>query len=428
MKENIFQKAIAQYQTRGIQSVANSLLKRLIPTGPQKAYIRYSNGSFVISDNKKIYSRADNVLTILESNSVEITYNGYVESNLPSGFNRAIGNKKNKTRTVSVFSDAEVIGSSSGPPKGDRGAPSIIRLNNKYILPEAIGSERPQQFQSCKRFHNIVGKNRAVFESIGPVDYDLKFDHVFLLPTPSGASFGKLYLDLCKLHTYEEYQQRTNSNPTLVIPAEFTDWMRDAFELMGYPPSSYVVLNDETLRAGCLAVPSYRARHDGGECQPRPLELQWVRDRILSNLEQNNKQYPERVYISRRDVDRRQVQNEKEVLDIISPHGFEVFVPSEHSYEEQARLFSNVDIVIGPHGSGLANVVLANDAVLVEMQSQNRELMSSFFIMANELGVGYEYVPCHRADRPIDQIVSPRHRDLIVDTNVLSNVLEDILP
>jgi capsular polysaccharide biosynthesis protein len=38
-------------------------------------------------------------------------------------------------------------------------------------------------------------------------------------------------------------------------------------------------------------------------------------------------------------------------------HGFEIITPGDMSVEEQIAAFRNAEIIVGPHGAGLANLV-----------------------------------------------------------------------
>lgn len=75
-----------------------------------------------------------------------------------------------------------------------------------------------------------------------------------------------------------------------------------------------------------------------------------------------------RLYVSRADVPARQVVNEREVLAVLEPHGFERIVPGEMPYEEQLAAFRQASHVIGPHGAALTHLLLCPpDAQVLEM-------------------------------------------------------------
>ena len=77
-----------------------------------------------------------------------------------------------------------------------------------------------------------------------------------------------------------------------------------------------------------------------------------------------------RIYVSRRDSQRRRITNENEVEDYFLRRGFEIVVLSALSFREQIGTFASADVVVAPHGAGLANTIFcAPDVKIVELMS-----------------------------------------------------------
>jgi capsular polysaccharide biosynthesis protein len=64
-----------------------------------------------------------------------------------------------------------------------------------------------------------------------------------------------------------------------------------------------------------------------------------------------------RLFVSRRDAAKRRVVNEDALTFALRGLGFEVVVPGALSFSEQVEAFSEAEIVVGPHGAGLANAL-----------------------------------------------------------------------
>lgn len=65
-----------------------------------------------------------------------------------------------------------------------------------------------------------------------------------------------------------------------------------------------------------------------------------------------------KIYVSRLDAgDVRRVVNEKAVCDFLANRGFEIVTPAELSVEDQATAFRDAEVIVAPHGAGLANLV-----------------------------------------------------------------------
>lgn len=68
--------------------------------------------------------------------------------------------------------------------------------------------------------------------------------------------------------------------------------------------------------------------------------------------------FGKRIYASRLDARQmRSVVNEDEVCDIMRRHGFEIITPGDLDIEDQIAAFRDADVIVGPHGAGLTNLV-----------------------------------------------------------------------
>ncbi len=72
-----------------------------------------------------------------------------------------------------------------------------------------------------------------------------------------------------------------------------------------------------------------------------------------------------RVYISRAGASQRRISNEEKLLPILRDYGFHVVRLEELTFGEQIGLFSNVEVIVAPNGSGLANLVFSSEGTTV---------------------------------------------------------------
>lgn len=66
-----------------------------------------------------------------------------------------------------------------------------------------------------------------------------------------------------------------------------------------------------------------------------------------------------RIYVSRAKAGWRKVLNEDELLAMLNRHGFRRYFLEDLSVQQQIQLFQQAEMIVGPHGAGLANVVFA---------------------------------------------------------------------
>jgi capsular polysaccharide biosynthesis protein len=102
-------------------------------------------------------------------------------------------------------------------------------------------------------------------------------------------------------------------------------------------------------------IPSFRM--DGCHQYPRFCmdALRKVRQAAL--LELNPYQGSSKIFVSRGAQNLR--ANEGKLIDLMVSMGFKVIDPAQHSLAEQAAIFHAAEVVVGPHGSGLFNVVFS---------------------------------------------------------------------
>jgi len=118
------------------------------------------------------------------------------------------------------------------------------------------------------------------------------------------------------------------------------------------------------------------------------------------------------VYVSRANDIERRVVNEDEVLSVLSEFGFKRYRLEERSLVENAQLFADADVIVGPHGAGLTDIVFAGDGTLIELFGE--KVKKPYRLLADTVGVDYEAMYC-----------SPNSTDILVDTEELSKRIKD---
>lgn len=83
-----------------------------------------------------------------------------------------------------------------------------------------------------------------------------------------------------------------------------------------------------------------------------------------------------RIFLSRRSFTQRQLVNESEIIDALTPRGFEVVYPEQLSFVEQVALYHSADLIVGSASSALTNCIFCNPnahviALIHENQSFN---------------------------------------------------------
>jgi len=185
---------------------------------------------------------------------------------------------------------------------------------------------------------------------------------------------------------------------TLLIPDDAPPFVDETLDLLGWPDSRVKRAEHKSYRVSELVVPSFPDR--------RPADFGWLREEILESAPDHVSGSGNNVYVSRANGIERRVVNEDEVMDALSEFGFERYLLEERSLAENARLFADADVIVGPHGAGLTDIVFAGNATLVELFGD--KVKQPYKLLSGAAGVNYETIYC-----------DPKSADIVVDVKEL---------
>ena len=177
--------------------------------------------------------------------------------------------------------------------------------------------------------------------------------------------------------------------------------------------SSDVVKHVECER---MLLPSFPGASD---YMPRWV-CEWLVARFLQAPEPHDSPTPELVYLSRQNGGKRRIHDAGRVEAMLARHGFEAVYPERHTVAEQARIFSGARVVLGLHGSGLANLVFCRPgAALVEVHEPHpTRTTNAYWVLSRQRGMRYYGLEARRAAE------SSAEQDLVVDANALERLVE----
>lgn len=95
-------------------------------------------------------------------------------------------------------------------------------------------------------------------------------------------------------------------------------------------------------------------------------------DYLRSRMHRGGGGGPKRFYISRSDAITRQVTNEAAITEALARFGVEVVSLIGMPFAEQVALFRDAELVVAPHGGGLANIAYCREGTAVVELSQRR--------------------------------------------------------
>jgi hypothetical protein len=210
---------------------------------------------------------------------------------------------------------------------------------------------------------------------------------------------------LPRLRGVDAYVRERGSRPTLILGSDPPKWQLNYLALLGYGPEDYHVYDGHRLEVDTLVVP-YGTRF-------KRAQIEWVANRLAESLPFDSDPVPTKIYISRDDALCRRVLNEDELIATLSDRGFTRVELSKISIEDQIRMFSQAETVVGPQGAGFANLMFADDASVIELFGAKEGL--STFNLARILDHEYACLRCET-----------NGEDLIADVSQVTEMLDTV--
>jgi hypothetical protein len=212
-----------------------------------------------------------------------------------------------------------------------------------------------------------------------------------------------------KLRALEKYEEETGNTATVIIPENPPSFIKESLEVFA-PDKEIIEADNETIRAEKLILPSF-PQHD--------LEtLQWIREKGLEQKEEPENTYS-RIYVSRQNTDTRKVSNFKEIKEILEEHDIKVVEMEEYTLQEQIGLIHNAELIIGPHGAGLSNMIWGEDLKIIEIF--NKHIKPLYKILAAIENNNYNFI----IGISTNTATKERNRDIYLDPSNLKKALED---
>ena len=220
------------------------------------------------------------------------------------------------------------------------------------------------------------------------------------------SHFYRYYYDfivfvLAKLCRIEEtFGPEIWRRASICYPLFHTPYERECLHLLGIDPDRLV---DTRPWGVAVTAREVIAANNQPMFTPSPENLMLLRRRFCPDGWRGGRK---RLFVSRRG--RRRVRNEADVRAVLRRFGFEVVEDVPRPVSEQIRLFGEASVVVGPHGSGLTNLLWCTPGTRVLELFHSRFTPPYFQYFCAVLGLPYAYLMDEHAAQPD---VASRQRD-----------------
>ncbi|MGZ0745990.1 glycosyltransferase family 61 protein [Haloparvum sp. AD34] len=251
-----------------------------------------------------------------------------------------------------------------------RGKKALLTISNRTFVPEKEADRADLLSRGIGWYIADLVTNRA---SIPKNHYELAVP----LTGPMSHTYFHWFVDyLMRMESVFYYAEKTGKYPTILLPKDSSQWLRDSVKFTGYPQNKIEIWPGGTAKVDQLVLPSSRRRHCPWHCEGfahySPNGLEWVSETLRSNSPDIEREWPSVVVISRSDAGTREFSNLDEICDRLRQEGYEIepVILSDLKLAEQIDLFNSVEVVIGAHGAGLINTVFADRLSVIEIYSE----------------------------------------------------------
>jgi len=254
-------------------------------------------------------------------------------------------------------------------------------------------------------YKGICGSDHPVFQQLWLPKRTRKDETIAVIATPGSNNFHHwLYDTLPRLHLLQEASIDIRD---ILIIADFsnTSFQRESLRLLGIKESKIITPGDQW---------SFHCQATNLIVTTLPSELGTVSRWVLRFLreifmdEETTKTKSRRLYVSRQRAPSRRLANQIEVESFLFKYGFEELFAEEQTITETAAMFSQAEVVVSVHGSGLSNLVFASAGVKVVDLLPPSHLDTYYWLMTDQVGGQYAYI-FGKGERP------PGNKDLVRD-------------
>ncbi|WP_275287255.1 glycosyltransferase family 61 protein [Halomonas elongata] len=251
-----------------------------------------------------------------------------------------------------------------------------------------IGIKKAFYCTETGRFYDEISSKPAVSELKNKKNNVKEIKgHILDLVSPGANLYSHWLLDLLpKLSAVKQAGYNLEDFDYVYVNYYNSKFKEETFEKLGIPVEKVLDFPSAPKIFKCSKITTVSA------CRNALYTPQWaeefVRSIFLETNIYNQVKKNRRIYISRSKGETRRVLNEASLVRKISPLGFEVLYCEDHSVTKVAEIMSEAEIVIAPHGAGLANIVFCNSRVkIVELFSAH--MSPEYYKISKKNGFDY---------------------------------------
>lgn len=208
-------------------------------------------------------------------------------------------------------------------------------------------------------------------------------------------NFAHFFTDaLIPLLIYLKNRRDPEEEITCLVREDLSPVQRDAFRFLSqdFPGLSFQTLanNSKIACKNTIYIVSQSPGYGRDSLLLRDY-LREVRSLFLRHYGIKPASKRMRIYVSRGDAVIRKVRNEKALEQVLARYGFESYEMGKLPFDRQIELFAAAEMVVGPHGAGLINLMFCNPGTRVLEIFPDNYIIDWIALLARAGGLDYHY-------------------------------------
>ena len=171
----------------------------------------------------------------------------------------------------------------------------------------------------------------------------------------------------------------------LVVPQRSSRFHLQSLALLGFDADDLELFGEEHWQVEELVIPSLASSPQHSS----PEACRWLRRRLVPAALRRADPGPRRIYISRQAATKRRLLNEEAVMNHLEGAGFVSVRMEEAPVEQQIAWAHGAEVVVAPHGAGLANIMFMQEGTRVVELLPARRAKPCFYSLAAAMGLHY---------------------------------------
>lgn len=197
--------------------------------------------------------------------------------------------------------------------------------------------------------------------------------------------------DLPRLYAYDFI----NSKPKIITNKTLNRWQLESLDLMGIPKSNIYKLSNDSIRVNNFYLTNMRSA-SSIDSEQDPITRKWVANKLKNNISLNNSNRPKRVFISRQETGDRFFTNMDEIRKILHKYNIQILHTGNSKLVVDIEIFYNANLIIAPHGAGLANMIFSKNCHIIEIACDTHWKKDFFYYLSLEFDFTFDAIKATR--------------------------------